>query len=35
MAVENLATAKPRASFGDLLVRAGYKPFDRTYTLKL
>lgn len=35
MAVENLATAKPRASFGDLLVKAGYRPFDRTYTLKL
>ena len=35
MAVENLATAKPRASFGDLLVKIGYTPFDRTYVLKL
>lgn len=35
MAVENLAEGKPRASFGDLLVKVGYQPFDRTYVLKL
>lgn len=35
MAVENLDTAKPRASFGDLLVKMGYGPYDRSYVLKL
>ena len=35
MVVENLDTAKPRASFGDLLVKMGYSPYDRSYVLKL
>ena len=34
-AADNLDTAKPRASFGDLLVKFGYQPYDRTYVLKL
>lgn len=35
MAVENSTTAKPRASFGDLLTRIGYRPMGRSYLLKL
>lgn len=36
MAVENLDKAKPRASFGDMLMRVcGYRPYDRSYILRL
>lgn len=32
---DDLAAAKPRASFGDLLTKLGYKPLGRMYLLKL